>query len=419
MKRPTIVGRFYFHFKPTCILIIFTIVAKKHIIFTEEFCQPSQLYPFSLTRQIQDIRVGLFSIREKWERYLKQPSLDKARDDYKDHANSVQLSQIRKGDTWILLHANSLPTTALVSAVKKMQPGDCLLDNQGGPIAYCITDKQVDSKHQIKIDRPLHYKNQVPKIQFPWDLIQLNAEEIECDFLLVTKGRKSAAISKINRVWGSYKVFIEKGAVVEGAFINATDGPVYIGAKATVMEGAMLRGPLVIGEGACVKMGAKIYGATTIGPYSVVGGEIKNSIFFGYSNKAHDGYLGDAVIGEWCNLGAGTSNSNIKNNAGPIRITTPSGEISVGLKCGVMMGDYVRTSINSSINSGTLIGPCSVLLEAGLSPRVIPPFSWGQDGITKYKWSKVLEDVKRWKALKQCAVSEWEEKMLQNIYSSN
>jgi hypothetical protein len=124
-------------------------VAKKHIIFTEEFCQPSQLYPFSLTRQIQDIRVGLFSIREKWERYLKQPSLDKARDDYKDHANSVQLSQIRKGDTWILLHANSLPTTALVSAVKKMQPGDCLLDNQGGPIAYCITDKQVDSKHQI------------------------------------------------------------------------------------------------------------------------------------------------------------------------------------------------------------------------------------------------------------------------------
>jgi UDP-N-acetylglucosamine diphosphorylase/glucosamine-1-phosphate N-acetyltransferase len=293
------------------------------------------------------------------------------------------------------------------------------LDEQGGPIAYCITEKQVDSKHQIKIDRPLRYKNQVAKIQFPWDLTQLNAKEIESDFILVTKGRKSAAISKTNRVWGAKKIFIEKGAVVEGAFINAIQGPVYIGVKATIMEGSMLRGPLAIGEGACIKMGAKIYGATTIGPNSVVGGEIKNSIFFGNSNKAHDGYLGDAVIGEWCNLGAGTSNSNIKNNAGPIRITTPSGEINVGLKCGVMMGDYVRTSINSSINSGAIIGPCSVLLEAGLSPRVIPPFSWGQDGITKYKWPKVIEDIKRWKALKHCAVSEWEEKMLETIYSSN
>ncbi|MEY4149693.1 MAG: hypothetical protein RL555_297 [Bacteroidota bacterium] len=394
-------------------------MGKKHIIFTEEFCQPSQLYPFSLTRQLQDIRVGIFTIREKWERYLKLPSRDKAIDSYKDHPQSVQLSQIKKGEAWILLHANILPTVTLASAIKKLQPGDCLLDEQGGPIAYCITEKQVDSKHQIKIDRPLRYKNQVAKIQFPWDLTQLNAKEIESDFILVTKGRKSAAISKTNRVWGTKKIFIEKGAVVEGAFINAIQGPVYIGVKATIMEGSMLRGPLAIGEGAFIKMGAKIYGATTIGPNSVVGGEIKNSIFFGNSNKAHDGYLGDAVIGEWCNLGAGTSNSNIKNNAGPIRITTPSGEINVGLKCGVMMGDYVRTSINSSINSGAIIGPCSVLLEAGLSPRVIPPFSWGQDGITKYKWPKVIEDIKRWKALKHCAVSEWEEKMLETIYSSN
>lgn len=394
-------------------------MGKKHIIFTEEFCQPSQLYPFSLTRQLQDIRVGIFTIREKWERYLKLPSRDKAIDSYKDHPQSVQLSQIKKGEAWILLHANILPTVTLASAIKKMQPGDCLLDEQGGPIAYCITEKQVDSKHQIKIDRPLRYKNQVTKIQFPWDLTQLNAKEIESDFILVTKGRKSAAISKTNRVWGAKKIFIEKGAVVEGSFINAMQGPVYIGVKATIMEGSMLRGPLAIGEGACIKMGAKIYGATTIGPNSVVGGEIKNSIFFGNSNKAHDGYLGDAVIGEWCNLGAGTSNSNIKNNAGPIRITTSSGEINVGLKCGVMMGDYVRTSINSSINSGTIIGPCSVLLEAGLSPRVIPPFSWGQDGITKYKWPKVIEDIKRWKALKHCAVGEWEEKMLETIYSSN
>lgn len=393
-------------------------MANKYIIFTDEFCQPSLLYPFSLTRQIQDIRVGILTIREKWERHLKLPSLDKARDDYKDHSTSVQFQHIKKGDSWILLHANVLPTPALVGAIKKMVPGDCLLDQQGGPLAYCITIKQLDSKQRIAITRSIKFEPSVSLVKYPWDLLQFNAEEIKADYLLITKGRKSAAISKSNKLWGSNKVFIEKGAVVEGAFINATEGPVYIGANATVMEGAMVRGPLALCNGACIKMGAKIYGATTIGPQSVVGGEIKNSIILGYSNKAHDGYLGDAVIGEWCNLGAGTTNSNIKNNAGPIRIATPGGEITVGIKCGVMMGDYVRTSINTSINSGTLIGPCSVLLESGLSPRLIPPFSWGQDGITRYKWPKVLEDIRRWKALKKCVVDDWEEKMLQTIYSN-
>lgn len=394
-------------------------MGNKYIIFTEEFCQPVLLYPFSLTRQLQDIRVGILTIREKWERSLKWTSFDKALDSYKDNSRSVQLSQIKKGDTWFLLHANILPTSALVNGIKKMHPGDCLLDQQGSPFMYCFTHQQLDKNQRIQIKRTIAFKKPIKQLMYPWDLVSINATAVQDDFRLLTKGRNSAPISTSNRIWNAKMIFVEKGAKVEGAFINATEGPVYIGANAVVMEGAMLRGPLAVGEGACIKMGTKIYGATTIGPHCVVGGEIKNSIFLGYSNKAHDGYIGDAVIGEWCNLGAGTTNSNIKNNAGPIRIATPHGEVNVGRKCGVMMGDYVRTSINTSINSGTLIGPCSVLLEPGLSPRIIPSFSWGQDGITPYKWPKALEDIKHWKALKEHTVSSWEEKMLETIYSIN
>lgn len=184
------------------------------------------------------------------------------------------------------------------------------------------------------------------------------------------------------------------------------------------MEGALLKGPLVIGENSRVKMGAKIYGASTIGPSCVVGGEIKNSILFGFSNKAHDGYLGDSVVGEWCNMGAGTSTSNIKNTAGTIRVYTPSGEKQMGQKCGVIMGDYVRTSINSSINTGSVIGTCSVIVGAGLTPRYIAPFSWGEDGMNRYLWKKVLTDIEQWKQLKGIELSSRELKILKYLYKN-
>jgi UDP-N-acetylglucosamine diphosphorylase/glucosamine-1-phosphate N-acetyltransferase len=183
-----------------------------------------------------------------------------------------------------------------------------------------------------------------------------------------------------------------------------------------VMEGSMLRGPLSIGENAVVKMGTRIYGATTIGPHSTVGGEIKNSVIFGCSNKAHDGYLGDAVIGEWCNMGAGTSNSNVKNNAAEVAVYTPHGPIKVGLKCGVMMGDYSRTAINTSINTGTVIGVSANVFGNGLTPKFIPSFSWGHDGIQRYKKEKALEDIRNWKKLKQQTLTETEEVILNHIF---
>jgi UDP-N-acetylglucosamine diphosphorylase/glucosamine-1-phosphate N-acetyltransferase len=245
----------------------------------------------------------------------------------------------------------------------------------------------------------------------------MNQWAIEKDFALLTEGRKSQKLSETNKTTNESDIFIEKGACVEHCFLNAEEGPIYIGRNALVMEGAMLRGPVAVCDKAVVKMGTRIYGATTVGPACTVGGEIKNSVFFANSNKAHDGYIGDSVIGEWCNMGAGTSNSNVKNNASNVMLWTPGGLVSVGLKCGVIMGDYSRTAINTSINTGTVIGVSSNVISNGLTPKYIPSFSWGSEGVERYQFEKALVDIQNWKSLKQQTVSENEITILKHIFS--
>lgn len=388
----------------------------QRIIFSEEFCQPENLNPFTLTRQIQDIRVGILTIREKWERWLKLTSFDKQEDDYKDLSKSIPLNQLGPKDSWLLLHGNILPDAKLVRAIKSLKDGECLSTHNGLAIAYYFTKKQLKGPHKITVNRTVSYEGIIHCIEFPWDIIRLNDWALREDFKLLVKSRKSAGISKNNSVSGVKNIFIEKGAVISHAVLNATEGPIYIGKNAVVMEGALIRGPFALGENACVKMGARIYGATTIGPSCVVGGEIKNSVLFGFSNKAHDGYLGDAVIGEWCNLGAGTTNSNIKNTAGPVRVWTKAGEKEAGIKCGVMMGDYSKTSINTSINTGTVVGVAANVFGQGLTPKFIPNFSWGAEGLSRYEWTKALEDINRWKQLKGMELSNEEKLILEVIY---
>ena len=184
------------------------------------------------------------------------------------------------------------------------------------------------------------------------------------------------------------------------------------------MEGTVIRGSFACGESAVIKMNSRIYGATSIGPYCTIGGEIKNSVFFAYSNKAHDGYIGDSVIGEWCNLGAGTRNSNIKNNASIVKVWTPKGEMNAGQKCGVFMGDYSKTSINTSINTGTVMGVCSNVFETGLTPKYIPSFSWGSDGLRRYELQKALADIDSWKKLKGESITENEKTILTYIFKN-
>lgn len=388
------------------------------IIFTEEFCQPENLHPFTLTRQIQDIRVGILAIREKWERMLGLPSFDKKEDDYKDLDRSVNIDEAVGDDVCFMIHGNVLPNEKLVKAIKKLKDGEFITAGGSSGIIFRFTKKQIEEKHKIKVTRAIAVRSDIQTIRYPWDIFQMNDRAIRQDFELLTKKRKSQAISKSNKVEKSSQVFLEKGVRMEHCIINASTGPVYIGKNAEVMEGCMIRGPFALGEDACLKMGSKVYGATTVGPRCVAGGEIKNSILFGYSNKAHDGYLGDSVIGEWCNLGAGTSNSNLKNNASDVKIWTPKGEMYAGSKCGVLMGDYTRTAVNTTINTGSVFGVSCNIFGAGLAPKYVPSFSWGSEGVKRYEFEKAIQDIAAWKKLKEETVSDNEKSILKYIFDN-
>ena len=386
------------------------------IIFTEEFCQPENLHPFTLTRQMQDIRIGILTIREKWERMLKLPSFDKKEEDYKDLHRSVHLDEAASDGDCYMIHGNLLPTPQLVSLTKKLKNGEFISTLSGMGIVYRFSKKEIADRHKIKVGKAVMSRVAPVAIRYPWDIFQLNDWSIRQDFALLTKGRRSQSIPRSNKVVNPRQVFLEKGAKVEQAIINAATGPVYVGRNAEIMEGCIIRGPLAMGEGACLKMGTKLYGATTLGPRCVAGGEVKNSVLFGYSNKAHDGYLGDSVLGEWCNLGAGTTNSNIKNNASQVNVWTPGGELNAGQKCGVMMGDFSRTAVNTAINTGTVIGVSCNVFGEGLTPKYIPSFSWGSEGVKRYEFEKALVDIADWKQLKGQQLTDDEKSILRYIF---
>jgi len=388
------------------------------LIFTEEYCKPQNLHPFTLIRHIQDIRVGILTIREKWERLLGLASFDKWEGYYLDDERSIKIDKNIGKDILLMVHANVLPTPALVRKIKKMAHGEFLSVKEEGAVAYKFSAQEVIGLHKIKMLRAVEVEEDLEVLHYPWQIFQLNDWAIRQDYKLITGKRKSRPVSKTNTVINPSQVFIEPGAKVEHCILNASTGPIYIGKHAEIMEGSMLRGPVAVCEGSLVKMGSKIYGATTIGPYCLAGGEIKNTVLMGYTNKAHDGYLGDSVIGEWCNLGAGTSNSNLKNNCGEVTywVHADKKEISAGNKGGLLMGDYSKAAINTSFNTGTVVGICSNVFAQGLTPKYIPHFSWGCDGITRYKLANAIADIDKWKQLKGFTITEKEKQILTDIY---
>ena len=386
------------------------------IIFTEEFCQPENLHPFTLTRQIQDIRIGILTIREKWERWLGLSSFDKWEDDYKDLDRSIRIDKNIGNNVFLMIHGNVLPTSKMIKTISKLKNGEFISVNGNAGIIFRFTKKEIIEPHKIKVIRAITIKDKIKALQYPWEIFQWNDEAIRQDFNLITADRKSQPISKTNTTIKPSQIFIEKEAKVEHSILNASTGPIYIGKNAEVMEGCMIRGPFALGENSVLKMGSKVYGATSIGPLCAAAGEIKNSVLFGHSNKAHDGYLGDSVIGEWCNLGAGTSNSNLKNNAGEVKIWTPKGQMVAGTKCGVFMGDYSRTVINTAFNTGTVVGACCNVIGAGLTPKYLPSFSWGNDGIDRYDFDKAISDIENWKKLKGKKLSKNEIRILKYIF---
>jgi UDP-N-acetylglucosamine diphosphorylase/glucosamine-1-phosphate N-acetyltransferase len=361
-----------------------------YILF-DDASSRAHLLPFTFTRPVCDIRIGILTIREKWEFELKKKISVKT-EQYL--ANKYpQLVSKTEDNVWI--NGSVLPSASLLSSIKKLKVNQALFCN-GILIAVNSGKKVIDTFPSIKIGEEV--KEKLFKIERLWDIFAKNGEAIEEDFLRLTKGRKSAKPSSTNTLIGK-KIFIEKGAKLECAILNSTTGPIYIGKNAEVMEGAILKGPVVIGEESVVKAGAKIYGATTIGNHSKVGGEISNSVLFGYSNKGHDGFLGNSVLGEWCNLGADTNNSNLKNNYSEVKLWDYADGKQVSTKltfCGLIMGDHSKCGINTMFNTGTVVGVSANIFGSGFPPKFIPSFSWGgADGFTTYELDKACETAER------------------------
>ena len=247
------------------------------------------------------------------------------------------------------------------------------------------------------------------------DVVKNNAATIVRDVAIKQINKATLELNSSSQIIHAYNIFVEEGAILENCILNASEGPIYIAKNCKIMDGAILRGPIFIDEGSIVKMGATIYGGTSIGKNCVVGGEIKNSIINNFSNKAHHGYLGDSIIGKWCNLGAGTSTSNVKNNGSDVMLQLANAELNAGNKFGLLMGDYSRSAINTSFNTGTVVGTCCNIFTEGLTPKYIPNFSWGCKG-ERYELPKAFTDIENWKIMKGETLSKEERELLKNLY---
>ncbi len=372
-----------------------------------------QLYPFTYTKAVADIRFGILSVRERWERMTGQPVFV---------ATLPYLQPLyplpEKGNhTWI--DASVMVTSEWVDRVLSLPAGYCLADESGLIAGNTNHDPGIAGDYaSLSVFTEIEDYT-VRRIEHPWQLMQWNDEMIRQDFEWVTRGRVSSPVPGGVNVTGAENIFIEDGAKLSFCNLNASLGPVYIGRDAEVMEGTSIRGPFALGNNSVVKMNSRIYGATTLGPFCMAGGEIKNSVMMGYSNKAHDGYLGDSVVGEWCNFGAGSTNSNVKNTAGEIKIWDfASGQyLPVGNKCGVIMGDYSRVAINAAINTGTMIGISCNVFGTGLLPTVIDNFNWGLRGKGSYEFDKALTAINNWKKMKQQSITKEQADILAHIFA--
>jgi len=349
-------------------------------------------YPFTLTRPVSELRLGILTIREKWEKALKGETFCITA----PWLAAKYAGKKSSGEPMVWINARYLPTDELVEAIKLLVEGQ-LIQHEGIPVALFGSMEATQGNNATNNFKVFNLPGLPVVLTKVWEIFTRNAEWIRNDFERITKGRKSAAISSTNRIMGE-EVFFEEGAKAEMCIINALTGPVYLAAHAEIMEGCMVRGALAMGEHATLKMGAKIYGATTLGPQAKVGGEVNNSVILGYSNKGHDGFLGNSVIGEWCNLGADTNNSNLKNNYGLVKIWSIAEKKMIDTElqfCGLLMGDHSKAGINTMFNTGTVTGVCANIFDGGFPPKFIPSFSWGgKENAAVYELEKALETAK-------------------------
>ncbi|MFB6257532.1 MAG: GlmU family protein [Flavobacteriales bacterium] len=386
----------------------------------------SAFFPFTYSRPLSELRFGILTLTEKWEAELGQElswlTVPYLRDKFPVGPELPEL----------IINGRSLPDRTLLEEIGGLNEGEGLLC---GDFLLAAKPKENDPESLLK-----HYDEggvdslcsslrlkasssdpDASLLHRKWELFNRNGEALREDHERLKKKRSSAALSSDNALIGDH-LFLEKGVNIRHATLNTESGPIYIDRDAEVMEGAMIRGPFYLGPHAVVKMGAKIYGPTTVGPYCKVGGEVNNSLFFGYSNKAHDGFLGNSVIGEWCNLGADTNNSNLKNNYGAVKVwdhQKGSYETSGLTFCGIFMGDHSKCGIDTMFNTGTTVGFSANIFDAGFPPKFLPSFFWGgSGGGVPFELEKAKEVAEKMRERRGLPFDATEERIFDAVYRS-
>ena len=369
------------------------------------------LLPFTFTRPVADIRIGILTIREKWEKYLGYTTTTLTEEYLMEKYPMVEMEQN------VMINASFLPNPILIDMVQNLNPKEAILFGEE-IIAFHTHDTQED----IDFDEYelIEYEGDVLRIENTWDIFAKNDAAIREDYELLTEDRFSQPIPKSVNVIAPENIFIEEGAKLEFVTLNASTGPIYIGKNAEIMEGSVIRGPFALCEEAQVKLATKVYGATTVGPHCRIGGEVNNSVLFGYSNKGHDGFLGNSVLGEWCNIGADSNNSNLKNNYEEVRLWSyeTEGFARTGLQfCGLMMGDHSKCGINTMFNTGTVVGVSANIFGSGFPRNFVPSFSWGgASGFTTYITKKAFETAKIVMSRRHVEFTEQDAKILEHVF---
>ena len=370
----------------------------------------NNLLPLTYTRPVAEIRVGILTIREKWEAFLESTITFVTEDYLSDKYPMVEFEKN------IFINASFLPNNKLVNLIINLKPNELI--NSGDDLV-AFYSKENQDEVDLESFKKITYNDKVLQLNSLTDIFKINSSAIIEDFTLLTKNKNSSKISKTNNLINPDNIFIEEGVNMEYSTLNASNGPIYISKNCEIMEGTLIRGPFALCEYSTLKLGSKIYGATTIGPHCKIGGEVSNSIVQGYSNKGHDGFLGNSLIGEWCNLGADTNTSNLKNNYADVKIWNfdKNKFLSTGEQfCGLIMGDHSKSGINTMFNTGTVVGVCSNVFGSGFPRNFIPSFSWGGNkGFSDYRIEKVFEVNDKVMKRRNCIFSDQDKVILTHL----
>ena len=368
--------------------------------------------PLTFTRPVSELRMGILTFQERWKKLLEIEDIAFLTEDYLQE-------KFKKPDSKesLLIVPNFLPTESVLEQIKIIKQGEALIYQD----EIIVAKLDMKDFSLSKITKMIEVEGKLLFVKSPSDIFTYNQQFLDYDFELLTRNRKSQELSETNNFLGDKKdLFIEEGAEIEFATLNCKTGKIYVGKNAEIMEGTMIRGGLALCEGSKINMGAKVYGATTIGPYSKVGGEVNNIVIFGYSNKGHEGFVGNSVIGEWCNLGADTNSSNLKNNYANVKLWNYhlSKFVDTGLQfCGLIMGDHSKSAINTQFNTGTVVGVAANIFKTGFPPNLVKSFSWGgMNGDESYRLDKVLEVMEKVMQRRKVDLTDVDKSIISHIY---